>query len=49
MDTFTFNIPKTLKLDFNILALKQQRNMADIVRELIEKYVKDYNEKQIGE
>lgn len=41
MDTFTFNIEKDLKLKFNILALQQERNMADIVRELIKKYIKD--------
>lgn len=43
MDTFTFNIPKELKLKFNILALTQQRNMADITRELIEAYIKKYD------
>lgn len=41
MDTFTFNIPKALKLDFNILAIKSGKNMADIVRELIAKYVQE--------
>lgn len=43
MDTFTFNISKDLKTDFNILAIKQKRNMADITRELIEAYVKKYD------
>lgn len=42
MDTFTFNIPKDLKLAFNIAALKIGRNMADITRELIEKFVEEF-------
>lgn len=41
MDTFTFNIPKDLKLDFNLIAVKKRQNMADIIRKLIENFVKE--------
>lgn len=47
MDTFTFNIPKDLKFDFKLIALKERSNMADITRELIEAYVRDYKQNNI--
>jgi predicted DNA-binding protein len=39
--TFTFEIPKEVKINFNILAVKQGRSMADIIRELMENYLKE--------
>lgn len=41
MEKFNFELPPELKLDFNIIALKTKRSMADITRELIENFVKD--------
>lgn len=42
MDKFNFELPKSLKLDFNILALQANKSMAEIARELIEAYVKEH-------
>lgn len=38
---FTLYVDEELKLALNIIAIKKKRNMADIIRELIEKYVKE--------
>ena len=46
MERFNFRLPKDLKLDFNIIALQQERSMGDIVIELIEKFVKENKAKQ---
>lgn len=42
MEKFNFELPSELKLDFNIIALKTKRSMADITRELIEAFVKEH-------
>lgn len=39
MDTITFNLPKDLKTDFQIKAIKEKTNMTDVLIALIKKYV----------
>lgn len=42
MDKFTFRFKQEgLKKEFNIIAIRQDKSMADITEELIAKYVKE--------
>lgn len=38
-DTLTFKLPSKLKLDFNIIALKNGKSMGELIRQYIEKYI----------
>ena len=40
-DTLTFQIDKDLKKELKMVALKQDRNLKDILSELIEEYVNE--------
>ncbi len=42
MTNFNFELPSDLKFSFNIIALKEKRSMADIIRELMEAYVAEH-------
>ena len=39
---FTLNISKTTKKALNVIAINNDTNMAEIIRELIENYVKQH-------
>lgn len=43
--SFTMYIDEDLKLALNIIALKQKRNMADIIRDLIQNFVDENSDK----
>ena len=44
MYRFNFELPKDLKLSFNLIAIRKNKYMADIVRELISDYVEKNTE-----
>lgn len=44
MNRFNFELPKDLKLSFNLIAIRKNKSMADIVRELISDYVEKNTE-----
>ena len=46
MDNFSMKIPSELKLKFKLIAVKQGRDMADIIRKLIKDFVNE-NKKSI--
>lgn len=44
MDRFNFELPKSLKTSFNLIAIRNNKSMADIIRELISDYVEKNSE-----
>lgn len=45
MNRFNFELPKDLKFSFKLIAIRKNKSMADIIRELISDYVEKNTEK----